>query len=294
MKKHTQRRSAETPVDQLFAQKLTNMSLPPAPGSFERLQSRLELRPARPAVNVWRNVSVQRYAAVAACLLLVALVGGLYRNGLPEHQPAVAVHLPPSIVRTHSPASSRKSATIPSDPSASAQRTNWVIPSQATAVSKASGINNQNQPLTNLANGQTGTYQENTEEGASTKPSAAGSQQVVATVVPSSDPGVANTPANIELPGERVLIVTIAEPDALVAARQAAQQAENQRAVASTTALPANETKTAAPTVWQQVKRLKQGQTMARRTNADDDRNLLSRAYSGLRQTLEKDKPTKQ
>ncbi|GAB2572496.1 hypothetical protein GCM10027190_23110 [Spirosoma areae] len=90
---------------------------------------------------------------------------------------------------------------------------------------------------------------------------------------------------------ERVLVVTIAEPQALVAARQAATTVEENTAVALAEN-PQKETKSGG--LWNQIKRIKQGDVFAQRNRADDERGLIGRAYSGLKQSLDKDKSTKQ
>ncbi|GAB3778412.1 hypothetical protein GCM10028818_27320 [Spirosoma horti] len=92
---------------------------------------------------------------------------------------------------------------------------------------------------------------------------------------------------------ERVLVVTIAEPEALVAARQIAKASVEEKAAAAQDEKLAKETK--AGGLWQQVKRIKQGEVFARQDNTgNEESGLLGRAYSGLKHSLEKDKTTKQ
>ena len=91
---------------------------------------------------------------------------------------------------------------------------------------------------------------------------------------------------------ERVLVVTIAEPEALVAARRTVKASVQDEAVANIEAKDEKETK--ATTLWSQVKRLKQGEIFARKDEGDDERGLIGRAYSGLKHSLDKDKSIKQ
>ena len=93
----------------------------------------------------------------------------------------------------------------------------------------------------------------------------------------------------------RVLVVTIAEPEALVAARQAVKASNEEKPAIA--AIEKQEKDTKATGLWQQVKRFKEGELFARRDNdnsSSEDRGLLGRAYSGIKHSLDKDKPSKQ
>ncbi|RYF58670.1 MAG: hypothetical protein EOO39_34000 [Cytophagaceae bacterium] len=91
---------------------------------------------------------------------------------------------------------------------------------------------------------------------------------------------------------ERVLVVTIAEPEALVAARAAKASMEEKAALAQNEK-SAKDTKSSS--LWQQIKRVKEGEVFARQDNTNkDESGLLGRAYNGLKHSLEKDKTTKQ
>lgn len=284
MKKRTEHRSAETPVDALFARKLSDTSLTPAAGSFERLQTRLgQQAPSRPA-SLWRTPAVQRYAAVAACLLLMAAFGWLYRDSGSTRQPATAVKFEKSFgleqplkKSQHSAPSATKAderqATATSTVAAKTARVNQPVELRAySRIERRS----QHSPVNPTISAGSNDYPSNLPTG---------------TVQPSEE-RIAETSPKPETPAQRVLIVTIEEPAVLVAARQAAQLAETTKMEAVANVHPEKGTKVMA--VWQQVKRLRQGEIMARRTGTDDERNLLNRAYNGLRQTLEKDKPSKQ
>ena len=62
MKKHTEKPS----IDELFARKLGNMSLPPSSDGFERLQARMGQHKPEVRVVFWRNPDLQRSMAVLA------------------------------------------------------------------------------------------------------------------------------------------------------------------------------------------------------------------------------------
>lgn len=93
---------------------------------------------------------------------------------------------------------------------------------------------------------------------------------------------------------ERVLVVTIAEPEALLVARLAGKPSVDAKTdVVVNTNGPEEETKPTS--LWQQVKRIKQGNVFAHNNKpADDDQSLLSRAYTGLKHSFDKDKSQKQ
>lgn len=74
MKKHTEKPQ----IDELFARKLGNTSLRPRSDGFARLQARMDQNKPEPRMVFWRNPAMQRYMAAAACLLLVCLFGWLY------------------------------------------------------------------------------------------------------------------------------------------------------------------------------------------------------------------------
>jgi hypothetical protein len=67
------------------------------------------------------------------------------------------------------------------------------------------------------------------------------------------------------------LIVTIAEPEAMVAAHQVVTSPTIDKVIVAAASKPEPEAKSTA-TIWQQVKRLKQGEVFARKESGDDER----------------------
>ncbi|MCK8492131.1 hypothetical protein M0L20_09755 [Spirosoma sp. RP8] len=307
MKKHTER----LPIDDLFARKLGNMSLPPSSDGFERLQARLGQTTEKPKVVFWRNPDSYRYMAAAACLLLVCLFGWLY---WPSGDPAqtdrnsVASNKRIENHKLEQPSSTRMGGSQESRQAEKAD--NPVIDetaatdqlAQASSPTKGrKGIRNDNREV-NTANAPVeltrkltgGSVAAQTTPG---KPSdKIDSERLATNSAASSQPTSSDQPivaAVKPAPAtERVLIVTIAEPEALVAARQAAKTAIEEK-----TALAANdksEKENKSPNIWQQVKRFKQGDVFARGDKDDSESGLLGKAYSGIKHSFEKDKAVKQ
>jgi hypothetical protein len=300
-------RTEKQPVDELFARKLENMSLPPSPDGFARLQARMGQVQAAPRVVFWRNPSVQRYMAVAACLLLVCLFGWLYltNEGTPTSQGTVAVTNPTGASKENplakppvdGPAIDIAANQPVSEPAAQGQQ---------SPVSGVSPLGSKEKAGKNAAEGENQAI-------ASAKPPVPKAKKLEREVpAPEpvkpteqlakidnspvvADPAVEKQLAAASKPvpaAERVLVVTIAEPEALVAARRTAKAAAQEETVAD--ADPKADKETKAGTLWSQVKRLKQGEIFARKDEGDEERGLIGRAYSGLKHSLDKDKPTKQ
>ncbi|GAB4052300.1 hypothetical protein GCM10028810_53350 [Spirosoma litoris] len=303
------------PIDDLFARKLGNMSLPPSDDGFARLQARMGQGKQEAKVVFWRNPAMQRYMAAAACLLLVCLFGWLYLpssgtsplNGVQvattqsKKSTSIAKKSAQKQIEEESSVDNR-STDLENDRLNLEQRGST---EQVAQVNKSSEVDKQSHELTNVP--------VNTHK-ASHKPlSIATDRPVLAQTSP------ANNKANPEVikqevtqptvqpvieqiaeskpitkpapTAERVLVVTIAEPEALVAAREAARTAVEEKSVAADK--PEKETKSGG--LWQQVKRIKQGEVFARGDNTnDDERGLLGRAYTGLKHSLDKDKSAKQ
>ena len=310
MKKHTEKQ----PLDDLFARKLENMSLPPSPDGFARLQARMGQGQAEPRVVFWRNPDVQRYMAIAACLLLVCLFGWRYvsNDTLTLVQPGTVAVNKPATSPTRQP-SRELPKTNPADDVAGTQSgTGQKTPAQIEAEP-------DNSPIAERSGQAVGKDKPaNTHIARLDRPvrKTNGASQDVPNVVPAKMPEqIAKTDVKksvaepaVEKPepasavavttpksapvAERVLVVTIAEPEALVAARQIAKAQEENKAVVAVADKSEKEAKPA--TLWQQMKRLKQGEVFARKDAGEDERGLIGRAYSGLKQTLDKDKPVKQ
>lgn len=307
MKKHTEK----LPIDELFARKLGNASLTPGPDSFARLQARMGQHKPEPRMVLWRNPEAQRYMAAAACLLLVCLVGwqfwpsdgavGQKGDQLVTNQPVKGIQ---------EKAIRQKTAKLKSEQS-SDETSEEELRSEATdnQVAVADGTDkiggsHHSKAIHNIGK-QTLTPQDQLLSVAQKldlrKP--AGNKlerdelspvfvehatQSAPEQVADAKPEAKPSPMT-----ERVLVVTIAEPEALVAARQAAKAAIEEKTVLAQNEKAAKEAKTDG--LWQKVKRIKEGDVFARQDNTgNDESGLLGRAYSGLKHSLEKDKSSKQ
>ncbi|GAB4025964.1 hypothetical protein [Spirosoma koreense] len=305
MEKNTEKQ----PIDDLFARKLSNMSLSPSADGFERLQARMGQQKPEARIVFWRNPALQRYMAAAACLLLVCLFGWLY---WPSTQNPVSEGAKLATNRTNykpmngpkekkadqvtEKAYSEVPALVPADVIQSEQLAQAnkasekiVQPTRASEQSADFHKHAHHQP-DHAANTSVLAQTKPTEAeiGQSTPLAAEAKPATVATLqVADNMPTTKSNP-----PAERVLVVTIEEPATLVAARQVAKEAVEEKTLAVANDKPEKEVKAG---LWQQVKRFKQGDIFARRDNAaNDDQGLLGRAYNGLKHSLEKDKSSKQ
>lgn len=300
MKEH----SKKPPIDDLFARKLGNASLTPSRDGFERLQARMKGAGAgEPKLVFWPNPVAQRSMAIAACLLVVFLFGWLYWGSdkqTPDETTVAYTQKPESgrqagrkprlslappatqAIVTHEPVSPQggdrptdeEKIAFEKQPVQRVYRESGrdtkriVVPTPATSIAVTEPIN----PADKKINGQTA-------EAAPVSPDKSALPERIADNVTKSTPVA-----------ERVLVVTIAEPESLVAARQAAKESVAAKPLVSSK--PEKETRVGS--LWQQVKRLKQGEVFARQDDNSDERGLLGRAYEGIRQSLDKEKPAKQ
>lgn len=299
MKKHTEK----TPIDDLFARKLGNMSLPPSPDGFERLQAKMGYSKPEARIVIWRNPTMQRYMAIAACFLLVCMFGWLYwptdqmTMPIAAKQPALSspqkslqepgeIGLSTSMSAAKTPDLQNRKQTIEQQPvhsklSGTAQaNTNSKSFKRAKVltISTASGSELAVVPAKKT---------EEKVEGAVTMPDVA---------IPVNRPTeqlAENTSTVKPVPAtERGLVVTISEPEALVAARQAVKTDADEKSAVATNDKPEKGTK--GNSLWQQVKRIKQGDVFARGNNSDVETSLIGRAYNGLKHNFDKDKSAKQ
>jgi hypothetical protein len=314
MKKRTEKQ----PVDDLFARKLENMSLPPSLDGFARLQARMGQGYPEARVVFWRNPEIQRYMALAACLLLVCVFGWLYLSTdtfESDKKGDMAVNKPPvsSDQKRTGDVTENKSlgnvATVQPTPEQKVQKQ---LDSESVSGSYA-GSDQLTFQQSTKANSQI-TRTERPARGnskvAQDVPAVAQSKpaeqiaKVDVKVIPAeltvenqkAGSAVATTTTPKPAPvAERVLVVTIAEPEALVAARQAVKTQSDDKATETVASGTDKAEKEAKPTtLWQQMKRLKQGEVFARKNAGEDERGLIGRAYSGIKQTLDKEKSVKQ
>jgi len=309
----------KSPIDDLFARKLGNAALPTAADGFARLQARMGQAPAekKPGFVVWRNPNIQRSMAIAACLLLVCLFGWFYlstdapENGRGQQVattrtdkapvPTVSAPVNPEAqadgrIATNSATSVAKSGKPETNATEiDATGTNQAgLPKPETSIAKRaqtppvsperrSDGRIANDAATSIArtNGLKPTKRPQTEQPASKRmvdkaPSVFSADQIAA-VKPIA-------------PAERVLVVTIEEPERLIAARQIVKL----EAMETSLAAADKPEKAAKPGFWGQVQRVKNGEIFARPDGTTDERSLLDRAYNGLKNSLEKDKTVRQ
>ena len=293
------------PLDDLFARKLGNMSLEPSASGFERLQARMGHQNTVSRVVFWRNQTLQRYMVAAACLLLVCLIGWFYQSSnSPSKKGGAELIADKSEHRLHRKAESRINKTAPEVAPAEVSNSE-LVQSQLATTNKPADVDLPHIRRSQLPN-------QPAKESRKLMPGPTEEQPVLAQVPTGSN--VVKPASPIEsiairtssvtperLTGnyvkqaplaERVLVVTIAEPEALAEARQIAKTAYPEKSVVSTDTKPEKETK--AGGLWQQVKRIKQGDVFARRDAPNgEDQGLIGRAYSGLKQSFDKDKSDK-
>ncbi|MCX6213426.1 hypothetical protein [Spirosoma sp.] len=307
MKKHTEK----PPVDDLFARKLGNMSLPPSADGFARLQARMNQQKPETRLVFWRNPVIQPYMAAAACLALVCLFGWLYwpsGSGGKPGQNELAVN--------------KKSAeqidTEAQRASANQPRTERIVeaPAELESINNSQQVASANKAV--KGKGRNAVWKTSQESNAmDTEPSETKqieSEPVIVQAKTVENRGNAtNTGSTNVAPMEtvktdrvaevkamakpapsveRVLEVTIAEPQSLVAARQEVKAIIEEKAVIAQNDKAEKETKAS---LWQQVKRIKQGEIFARQDDmSNEERGLIGRAYSGLKHSLDKEKAAKQ
>lgn len=275
----------KNPLDELFARKLGKLERPPSPDSFARLQQRMQGGQEQPRIVLWRNSTWQ--LAAAACVAVAFLIGWLYTGSksgslITGSEQAVAIQKqqPEKPANRNSTGITEKETADKASQVAQVTNTTTVEqsrsakPKQPTA--NATKLSVGKQLIAGKAAGQKETQTE----------------LVTPVVAKQTTEAVATTkslPTAPVKPAERVLVVTIEEPEALVAARQTAASVVNNMPV-----LAASSSKEAKATFWQQVKRLKQDDDVARKEGPTDESGLLSRAYKGIKHRLEKDKQTKQ
>ncbi|WP_018618777.1 hypothetical protein [Spirosoma luteum] len=295
------------PIDELFARKLGHASLSPSPDGFERLQARMNKAQPEQRVVIWRNPALQRYMAIAASLALVCLFGWLYLQSSSTltkvgEQVANSVGKPPrpEVDKVGSPANKNTMNKKPDGQPAPAETENHLAtvgkPVEVIRKEKNSSTNppslqseNSNKELLTSKNEQSvltqiPQYNNKTKLTDTTLPDVK-----IINSVDTNTERVAENTVKPAAPIERVLTVTIEEPASLLAARQATKRESG--TVALTGEEPQKEAK---GNLWQQVRRIKQGEVFARHDNpGNEDQGLLGRAYSGLKQSFEKDKSEK-
>ncbi len=310
MKKHTEK----PPIDELFARKLGNTSLPPSDDGFARLQARMGRNTSRTKVVFWRNPDSQRYTAAAACLLLFCVLGWRYWPSTSHVSGQKQVAMSQSVDNSLKKAIQRPSGQHrPEEPQAEIiEKSVFSQNSTKDQVAVANKAERKSE-MTNSSDKQSVERTKSIEPAlpvrvapviAQIKSNENRSQSepvAPTTVASASQPKimpveqVADTkPINKPTPvAERVLVVTIAEPEAMVAARQMAKVVIEEKTAIAQNEKAEKEAK--GGSFWQQVKRIKQGEVFARQDNTNNEESgLLGRAYNGLKHSLDKDKSAKQ
>lgn len=271
-------------LDELFARKLGKLEQPPSSDSFARLQQRMQGGQEQPRMVFWRNPTLKM--AAAACVTVAFLIGWLYTddksgNSVTGLEQAVTIQKqqPQKQANYDSKEITEQEVVDKAPQIAQAANTDTKKHSRFTKPAQPT-INVAQMPaIKQLITGKVSVSNQ-TQTALVTPVVAKQTTEAIATKV---------TPTVPVKPAERVLVVTIEEPEALVAARQTAASVINNMPV-----LAASSSNEAKATFWQQVKRLKQDDDVAQKESPTDESGLLSRAYKGIKQRLEKDKQTKQ
>ncbi|GAB3577101.1 hypothetical protein GCM10027578_44220 [Spirosoma luteolum] len=305
---NNQKDTERKPIDDLFARRLGQAAVEPSADGFARLQARLQAREEKKGLVFWQNPAM-RWAA-AACVGAACLVGWLTYQQL---GPSGATKSDVAISRPAASDVAVAKATRP-ETATTAETTTSVAPAEQVQVVGAGSHQREglaaNQPSERAATQRqqdlpAGAHQtesivvDKTATGSTTRPkrlvetpsagnrqerTESGGQPMIAQVESKATPAI-NTPSVSQ---ERVLVVTIDEPEALVAARQTAVAVVNNMPVL------AAQSKEAKSSFWKQLKRLKQDDDVARFEDKNEESGLLSRAYKGIRDGLAKEKTSRQ
>lgn len=307
MKKHTEK----PPIDDLFGRKLSDMSLPPSADSFERLRARMAKDEREPRIVFWRNPALAGYMAAAACLVLVCLFGWLYwpsGNAVKEgsqvaekgsakarhthHRPAQ--NQQPESINTAEKTPEVSPSDVLTDEASSEQLASIGTTTHTKTNQKEAGqpVSREKLPVVNTtpAKAFEPILAQAKPAEAKSKPTAGNSAEATISALSASE---TSTIASVAKPvPERVLEVTIAEPETLVAARQKVKTNSDEKPVLADNDKAQKETKGA--NLWHQIKQIKQGEVFARGDNNESEPSLLGRAYTGLKQSFGKEKSAKQ
>ncbi|GAB3765267.1 hypothetical protein [Spirosoma pomorum] len=282
------------PVDELFARKLTNLSIQPDERGFARLQARMTQQKQPEKVVLWRTPTFQRSIAAAACIVLVATLGWYAQST--NQEKLAAVNTQKTIARHTQPV--RPVEQIKKEASEAIVRqtgpnVHFANPIPKSNPEVAEPLISEEQTVGAVA--MTKPKNRKTQAGSTREKNVSGprviernSEEQVASITsaPVKD-NVTPTPA---ASAPRTLVVTIAEPDVLVAAKQTAQEAD-QKVVA----VNKNTNETGAGKLWRKIQRIRTGETAVAGTSVEDDeKGLLDRAYGQLKHSFQKNKPARQ
>ena len=292
MKKHTEKQ----PIDDLFAHKLSNMSLQPSSTGWEVLQERMGQRPVRRIVPVW-----YRYAAAAACLVVVAGFGWLaWPNAGLKHTAKEQVAAKSTKAQKTNPL---KSITGQLQESIATEKADQL---ESTDLEKVYAVNeqvsNQQMQKPGITKGSA-----SIEVKVEQQPPV---EAIYSTVVPSTESVIAKASQSVEKNTEmvdqqpdkksieRTLIVTIAAPTVSLAANQTVEQKHETLMSALNDDVSVKEEKpTKAARFFRKLKQLKDGnEAMAYNSNKndeDEESGLISRLYGNVKHSIDSKKAEK-
>ncbi len=254
---------AKSPVDDLFARRLQQHSVTPDPAGWQRLQDRIAAKQTGPvALAFWQRPVVMRYAA-AACVVAVLLLGVWWFG--PTNAPQIATRKPALL----------QQQTQHEQPSAVPQ---WVhLPTQMVTQNSRS-LPMQKQVKASLA------YQQQPSKKPLLTPPIAGAQPVAQLAQTTPPPPPSSTATTTPTPrSEQVLVVTIAEPNMLIEARQAANWSESPEKMIVLKAAP-NPAKDSSRLA--ERSRIEAGKRMDLADN--DEQSLVLKAYQVIRNKFTK------
>jgi hypothetical protein len=299
MKQDTNNPPEESPVDALFARRLGQHSIAPPKAGWERLQARVSGQPETRVLLFWQNPVTYRYAA-AACVMALLLAGGWLLLG-----PRSSALMPENELATSVKNKNRANGFTKKQPRQ--QQTQPINQAEELAQKQMPqptlGVLNQKQkPIYPNANGAL-TVRKTTQQKPGTQlaiinqaeQNAAKTElkfdepkpiQLAKTEIrPSSASAIS---PQTKLVSEQVLVVTIAEPDALIEARQAANWSESAE---KTLVVEVAKQPTKGRKLLDQLKRVRDGEGLELAGN--DDQSLLSRAFQTIKNKTN-NKPIKQ
>lgn len=273
MKQDTNNQPDKSPVDDLFARRLGQHSVAPDKAGWERLQAKMAGKKEARVLVFWQNPTVYRYAA-AACVSALLLAGGwlLLRSadGVKTSQNQIAT------TKT-----GQKTREINATKNGRDNTGNRVADQQIMQQS----VNQQlvvDKPATAFIPKLTEKMVAQTKRGVNqaihvTKPVDQGSDDLV---IQTETTPISISPITVPAKpvAEQILIVTIAEPDALIEARQAANWSESAE---KTLVVDVSPKPTKGRRILQQVVRVRNGEGVE--LAGDADQGLLSRAFQTIK-----------
>lgn len=291
MKKHTEKQ----PIDDLFARKLGNMSLQPGADAWETLQERMGSKPTRRLIPVW-----YRYAATAACVVVVSTIGWL---SWPQIEVENVDNARIALVTTKArKADQRKPITREVEKEALPEDTKQLATSASGKDGYIVNVLAKNQHLDK-------SISTKVKEQVKTHPDKlllAENQTQRSIEQAESVIAEANQPVEIKTEptgqtenkksAERTLIVSIATPTVALAANQPVEQ-KNQSLMSALDTDERVEKPTKASRFFRKLKQLKNGnEALAYSTNQndeDEESGLISRLYGNVKHSIDSKKAEK-